>query len=142
KKEGEHGHAFHYMSINAEALTWIVSRATGKSLTELLSDLIWSKIGAESDAHINVDSIGTEAAGTGLSSTLRDLARFGEMMRNKGKVNGKQVVSTAALDEILKPATDADRAAFNRSGYDKTLSGWTYGDMWWLTNNSQGAYSH
>lgn len=141
KKEGEHGRAFHYMTINAEALGWIISRATGKSLADLLSEMIWSKIGAERDGYISVDSIGTESGGTGFSSTLRDMARFGELMRNRGKVGGKQVIPAAAFDDILKPASAEDKAVFNKSGYDKTLPGWTYRDMWWITNNSHGAYS-
>lgn len=140
KKQAEHGQAFHYMTINAEALAWIVSRAAGKPLGTLLEELIWTKIGAEGAGYINVDSIGTEAGGTGFSSTLRDMARFGEVMRKRGKINGKQIIPAAAFDEILKTPTSEDKAAFNRSGYDKTLPGWTYHDMWWIADKN-GAYS-
>src|SRR5712691_6422439 len=50
KKEGEHGEAFAYKTANAEVLAWIVKRASNKSLADLLSETIWSKLGAENDA--------------------------------------------------------------------------------------------
>ena len=71
--------------------------ASGLSLADLLSQRIWSKIGAEYDAYFMVDSIGSESGGGGLNTTLRDLARFGEMIRNKGKVNGEQIIPAAAI---------------------------------------------
>ncbi len=140
QKNGDHGRVFQYATVDAETLGWIVSRATGKRLADLLSDLVWSKIGAESDASISVDGIGTEVGGAGLNTTLRDLARFGEMMRNRGKVGGAQVVPAATFDDILKMPTEAEKLAFEKAGY-KTLPGWTYRDMWWVSNNSHGAYS-
>ncbi len=81
KKEGEHGQAFAYKTANAEVLAWIVKRASGLSMADLLSQRVWSKLGAENDAYFMVDSIGTESGGGGLNTALRDLARFGEMMR-------------------------------------------------------------
>jgi hypothetical protein len=134
QKEGEHGKAFAYKTSNAEVLAWIVKRASGQSLADLLSKEIWQKLGAENDAYFMVDSIGTESGGGGLNTTLRDLARFGEMIRNKGKFNGQQVIPEAAALEVAKPG---DKSKF--SGY-KTLPGWSYHDMWWHTDNENGAF--
>jgi len=77
KKEGYHDEAFAYKTVNAEVLAWVVKRVSGKSLADLLSHVIWSKIGAEEDAYFQVDTIGTEQGGGGLNTTLRDLARSG-----------------------------------------------------------------
>ena len=41
KKEGEHGEAFGYKTINSDALGWIIARATGKSINDLLEEMIW-----------------------------------------------------------------------------------------------------
>ncbi|HNT50031.1 MAG TPA: serine hydrolase, partial [Cyclobacteriaceae bacterium] len=40
KKNGKHGDAFAYKTINTDALGWIISRVTGKSIPELLSEKI------------------------------------------------------------------------------------------------------
>lgn len=85
EKEGEHGEAFGYKTVNADALGWIIAKASGKSVDELLADMIWSKLGMEQSAYYQVDATGTAFAGGGLSAGLRDLARFGEMIRNDGQ---------------------------------------------------------
>ncbi|MBI3699412.1 MAG: serine hydrolase [Afipia sp.] len=136
QKEGAHGDAFAYKTANAEVLAWIVKRASGMSLANLLSQSIWSKIGAEQDAYFMVDSIGTESGGGGLNTTLHDLARFGEMMRNQGKVDGKQVIPAAAVADIT---IGGSKANFEKAGYT-LLKGWSYRDMWWITHNDHNAY--
>lgn len=136
-KEGEHGKVFAYKTSNAEVLAWIVKRASGQSMADLLSKEIWQKLGAENDAYFMVDSIGVESGGGGLNTTLRDLARFGEMIRNKGKFNGQQVIPEAAITEITTPG---DKDKFAPAGY-KTLPGWSYRDMWWQSNNANGAFA-
>ena len=83
-----------------------------------------------------VDRIGTESGGGGLNTTLRDLARFGETMRNGGRANGQQVIPPSAVAEIT---SGGDKAKFAKAGYT-LLPGWSYRDMWWATNNDHGAY--
>src|SRR5438105_5031696 len=85
---------------NISARARSVKRASGQSMAELLSQRIWQKLGAESDAYFMVDSIGTESGGGGLNTTLRDLARFGEMIRNKGRFNGQQIIPAEAVVDI------------------------------------------
>jgi CubicO group peptidase (beta-lactamase class C family) len=136
QKEGEHGKAFAYKTVNSEVLGWIIKRASGQSVSDLLSERIWRKLGAQDDAYYAVDGIGVEAAGGGLNTTLRDLARFGEMMRNKGKYNGRQIVPAAVVAEIQRGASRDD---FAKAGYT-TLPGWSYKDMWWISHNDHGMY--
>jgi CubicO group peptidase (beta-lactamase class C family) len=135
QKEGEHDAAFAYKTSNAEVLAWIVKRASGQSMANLLSQQIWQKLGAENDAYFMVDSIGTESGGGGLNTTLRDLARFGEMIRNKGRFNGQQIIPAEAVADIEK---GGDKEKFAKAGYE-TLPGWSYRDMWWQTRNENGA---
>ncbi len=137
KKEGEHGGAFAYKTVNSDALGWAIRRATGKSIGENLSERIWSKLGMEQDAYFTVDSVGNEFAGGGLNTGLRDLARFGEMMRNDGRFNGQQVVPKAVVDDIR---FQGDKAAFPQTSYP-TLPGGSYRNMWWVLNNEHGAYA-
>ena len=136
EKHGAHGEAFSYKTANAEVLAWIIKRASGQSMADLLSSMIWQKLGAESDAYFMVDSIGTESGGGGLNATLRDLTRFGEMIRNKGRFNGQQVIPAEAIADIEK---GGDKAQFVKAGY-VPLKGWSYRDMWWMTHNEHDAF--
>ena len=137
KKEGAHDAAFAYKTVNAEVLAWMLRRASGQSLADLLSEKIWRRIGAEQDAYFMVDRIGTESGGGGLNTVLRDLARFGETMRNGGRApNGQQAIPKAVVEDI---ARGADPAKFAKAGY-ALLPGWSYRNMWWVTHNPHGAY--
>lgn len=99
-----------------------------------LSERIWSRLGMEQDAYFSVDSVGNEFAGGGLNTGLRDLARFGELMRNEGRANGQQIIPKAVVDDIRK---GGERSAFG--GY-ATLPGWSYRNMWWVSHNAHGAF--
>ena len=137
KKQGVHGEIFGYKTVNADALGWIISRASGKSVNDLLSERIWSKIGMEQDAYYQVDGKGIAFTGGGFNAALRDLARLGELIRNKGKWNGKQLFPAQAVIDIEK---GGNKEAFEKSGHPE-LKGWSYRNMWWMTHNKNGAYA-
>ncbi|MEH2533615.1 CubicO group peptidase (beta-lactamase class C family) [Bradyrhizobium sp. AZCC 1588] len=136
RKQGEHGKAFAYKTVNSDVLAWICRRASGMTLSDLLSERIWIPMGAEEDAHYHVDRIGTESGGGGLSTTLRDLARFGETIRNHGRFNGRQIVPSQVVEEI---ARGGDPEKFKPAGYT-TLPGASYRNQWWVTHNAHGAF--
>ena len=137
QKEGRHGEVFGYKTVNADALGWIISRATGKPVTELLSEKIWSKLGMEQDAYFQIDGKGIAFAGGGFNAGLRDLARFGELLRNRGKYGGRQIIPAEAVMDIEK---GGNKKAFEKSGHPD-LRGWSYRNMWWITGNKDGAYT-
>ena len=97
--------------------------------------MIWSQLGMEQDAYFTVDSVGNEFAGGGLNTGLRDLARFGEMIRNNGRANGKQILPEAAILDIRRGGSKAD---FAKAAYP-LLPGWSYRSMWWITHNDHDA---
>jgi CubicO group peptidase (beta-lactamase class C family) len=135
RKQGEHGQAFAYKTINTDTLGWILARTSGRSTAELLSDRIWSRIGAEQDAYMTIDSVGTPFAGGGLNTGLRDLARVGQLVLDGGVAGDVQVLPRAAVDNLFR---GADPAHFAKAGYD-LLPGWSYRGMWWNTHNAHGA---
>ncbi len=137
QKQGEHGQAFGYKTVNSDALGWVIARASGKSVAALLSERIWRRIGMEQSAYYQVDSLGTPFAGGGLSAGLRDMARFGELVRNGGRWQGEQLLPAAAIEDIRRGGS---KEAFARSGFD-TLKGWSYRNMWWVTHNRNGAFA-
>lgn len=137
RPEGEHGGAFGYKTINTDTMGWVLARATGKPLDELLSERIWSRIGAEQDAYVTIDSIGTAYAGGGLSAGLRDIARLGQLMLDEGVVDGERLFPADVVERIRH---GGDAAAFAKAGY-KTLEGGSYTGMWWVFHNAHGAYA-
>lgn len=136
KPQGRHGEAFHYRTANSDALGWVIARVSGQNVAQLLSERIWSRLGAEQDAYMSVDSIGTPFAGGGLNASLRDLVRFGEMMRNEGRYNGTQILPPEVVADIRG---GANRDDFAKAGY-RLLPGWSYRNMWWVSHNEHGAF--
>ena len=137
RKKGEHGERFTYNSVNTDVLGWLLSQATGKRLEQLLSDEIWQKLGAEMDAYIVSDPAGTAFASGGFNATLRDQARFGEMIRQGGFFNGQQIVPRDVVEALRG---GGDRLAFEKAGW-ATLPGWSYRDQWWVSHNANGAFA-
>ena len=137
KQDGDHGEAFGYRTINTDALGWILSRTTGKDLAHLLSERIWSRMGAEQDGYMTVDARGTPFAGGGLSAGLRDLGRIGLLMLNDGMINGQRLFPKEVIENIR---AGGDKKAFDRAGY-KTLEGGSYRSMWWVLHNKHGAFA-
>ena len=136
RQNGVHGEAFGYKTVNSDALGWIISRVTGRSLTALLSERIWRGMGAEQDAYITVDAKGTPFAGGGLSAGLRDLGRIGLLMLNGGEINGARLFPASVVEDIR---AGGDKQAFAR-GY-KGLKGGSYRSMWWVFHNEHGAFA-
>jgi CubicO group peptidase (beta-lactamase class C family) len=133
--EGKHGEAFHYKTVNADMVGWIISRQAGKSVTDLASERLWRPMGAEQDAYMQVDSKGVPYAGGGLSAGLRDLGRIGLLLLNEGVINGKRLFPA---DVSHKIRAGGDPAKFG--GYP-TLKGGSYTSLWWVYNNKNGAYA-
>jgi CubicO group peptidase (beta-lactamase class C family) len=136
RKAGEHGAAFDYKTVNTEVMCWVMTRVTGIPLAEMLSQRIWSRIGCEEDGYIAVDSIGVAMGGGGLSASLRDMCRFGELMRCEGGWGGEQVIPAAVVTDIRQ---GADPRKFASAGYT-LLPGYSYRNMWWVSHNEFGAF--
>jgi CubicO group peptidase (beta-lactamase class C family) len=133
--EGNHGDAFHYKTINSDMLGWIISRVTGRSVTDLASERLWSRMGAEQDAYQTVDGKGTPFAGGGVTAGLRDLGRLGLLMLNGGEINGQRLFPAAVVDAI---AAGGDKSKF--SGFP-TIPNGSYTSQWWVFHNDHGAYA-
>ncbi len=134
QRKGEHGRAFGYKTVDTDVLGWLISRASGKPLTDVLAERLWSRLGADFDAFFSVDSIGTPFAGGGFNASLRDMARFGQLMLDEGRIGDEQVIPAAVIRGIR---AGGDRAAFARAGY-RQLQGWSYRGMWWVSHDANG----
>ncbi|WP_038074020.1 serine hydrolase domain-containing protein [Thioclava pacifica] len=135
KPDGEHGAAFHYKTINSDMLGWIISRVTNKSVTELASERLWRPMGAEQDAYQTVDAKGVPFAGGGISASLRDLGRLGQIMLDEGAFGGKRLFPAEVVEHIRK---GGDPSKF--SGFP-TIPNGSYTSQWWVFHNDHGAFA-
>ncbi len=135
KPDGNHGDAFHYKTINSDMLGWIISRVTGKSVTDLASERLWRRMGAEQDAYQTVDGKGVPFAGGGVTAGLRDLGRLGLLMLNEGVSNGQRLFPAAVVDKIR---TGGDPSKF--AGFP-TIPNGSYTSQWWVFHNDHGAFA-
>lgn len=121
RKAYAHGQRFTYKTVNTDALAAVIRRVTRTPLATLVSERLHARLGAEQDAYFLIDSTGAEFAGGGLNLTLRDLARYGEMVRLGGRFQGRAIVPAAVIDDVRR---GANRDQFAGAGY-KTLPGWS-----------------
>lgn len=106
EKVDEHGKIHIYNASHTEALAWVVTRITGKPWQKVFAERIWSKIGAERDAFVVVDGHTQGFATAGFNATLRDLARFGQMLEQDGNLNGSQIVPEGWITYTLTAEPD------------------------------------
>lgn len=130
RKQGGHGEAFAYKTVNSEVMGWVMARATGRSFAQLLHERLWAPLGCEEDGFVSVDSAGMQRAGGGMSATLRDMARFGELMRREGEWNGKQLIPASVVHDVQQ--------ALNPAKFASDIS---YRSQWWVQPNHElGAF--
>lgn len=117
---GEHGAPFRYVSANTDLLGWAVERATGQTVAELLSALLWHPMGAETGAYVTLDRAGAPRCTGGLCATPRDLARLGQLVVQDGRRGGTDVVPAAWIDDV---ATNGDPEAWDRGEFAAGFAG-------------------
>ncbi|MFF9483185.1 serine hydrolase domain-containing protein [Streptomyces sp. NPDC014733] len=128
---GEHGARFQYCSGTTDALSWTLERAAGEDYRSLMESRIWSRIGAEANAYITVDPLGTPYACAGMGMRLRDLARFGRLVLNGGWYDGTQVIPREWIAQT--------RAGGDFTVPEDSASG-TYRNQWWIPDSRQGSF--
>lgn len=75
---------FAYAGSQTETLGLVLMAATGKRLSDYLSEKIWKPMGAEDEASWTVDGHNQEQAYCCLAARLRDYARFGLLLARDG----------------------------------------------------------
>lgn len=130
RKNGKHGVQFQYCSANTDLLALLVSRVTGHPYSQLLSERVWQPIGAGSSANITVDDVGDCVASGGISATTRDIALLGQLVLNKGLMEGVEVVSPSWIEDTENGAPRHVASV----GYMQVLHpGGSYRNQWWIT---------
>jgi CubicO group peptidase (beta-lactamase class C family) len=130
-QNGEIG-TFKYSTAGAHLLSAILTRATGRSTREFANEVLFSQIEIDSICEYPMSSYGYDdlfgkkvkgwvhdpnnitTGGWGLTLTVREMARFGQLYLNKGFWNGKQIIPLKWIAQSIKPNLNH------------------YGYMWWL----------
>ena len=137
RQETDHGGVFTYQSMDTDALGWVCERAGDRRMNDMISERIWQPIGAFHDAGVTLDPLATAIHDGGISTTLRDLARFGLMLAADGDVDGRQVVPAPWLQTACYPPPDV-RAAFAASDNEPYLTGGWYRNQFWFVPGDAG----
>ena len=100
----EQGSQWEYNNLNSELLGIALERVYGMRYSELLRARLWLPMGGER-AVVHTDQPGGRAfTSCCLGAPAMDWARVGMMLLGGGEVNGNRIVSTAWIDEMVKPS--------------------------------------
>jgi len=114
------GTEWQYVSIDTHVLGMVIRGATGRSIPDLLSEKIISKLGFEREPTYITDGYGVAFVLGGLNITTRDYARFAQMIAQDGMWQGQQVVPRdwiAESTQAIAPTAPGDIG---------------YGYQWWV----------
>ena len=135
--ERDHGGAFVYRSCETDVLAWICEAVVGQPFSVVASEYVWSKVGAAHAAQVCQDRWGGSIADGAISTTLRDLVRFGEMIARGGTTaEGERVLSAAWIDDIFTGAPDSAQA-FADSASAQSYPGGMYRSQFWIPSASR-----
>lgn len=124
EREVEPGTLNHYVSINTHVLGMIVTRATGRTITDYMQEKLYEPLGMEYPGYWVIDGKGMEMALGGLNLTLRDFAKLSSLYLHNGDWNGEQVVPSSWVKDSITP--DAPHLLPSES--------FGYGYQWWITD--------
>ena len=121
-KPGTH---FVYNTPASHMLSEIVQKATGQTLQDYLTPRLFEPLGMRG-VRWEKTPRGVTLGGYGMSATTEDIARFGQMLLQKGRWNGKQVVPAAWIEAAT--ARQASNGSNPKSDWDQG-----YGYQFWRT---------
>ena len=128
-KARAHGGDFQYRSIETDCLGWVLERVSGLGLPALLSRELWAPMGAEHDANITVSlGSGFAAASGGLSASLRDYGRLGQLYLD----GGRGIVAPEWIEDCLT----GDNGKFV-GDYRLQYPNGAYKNCWWIPDVSR-----
>ena len=113
ERGGPHGHVMHYVSLDLQVLGWVMERAAGATVPELIARELWCGLGGEHEAYIALDAAGAAQLEGGFCSSLRDLGRFGLLLCRGGEGPAGRLLPEAFVADSER---NGDRDAYARAG--------------------------
>lgn len=131
ERELEPGTVNHYVSINTHVLGMILTKATGRTITDYMQEKLYEPLGMEYDGYWLIDGENMEMALGGLNLTLRDFAKIGSLYLKKGNWNNQQIVPQPWVNVSVTP--DAPHV-------QPTEDDLGYGYQWWIPKSDVGEF--
>ncbi|WP_166521592.1 serine hydrolase domain-containing protein [Zobellia amurskyensis] len=101
------GTKFSYNDMNTQVLAMIAQEVTGKRYAQLIEETFWRPLKARYDGAVAIDEDGNPGASFGMAITLRDAARFGQMMLNRGSYKGSRIIPESYFQSTFdQPLTE------------------------------------
>jgi CubicO group peptidase (beta-lactamase class C family) len=138
-RESTPGTVCRYNSGDTQALGELLVHATGRSITDYMQEKLYEPLGMVDPGYWMVDGVGMEMAYAGLNLTARDFAKLGELYRNDGRWQGRQVVPQAWVRASI--VADAPHLAVGQPILSDHTLPLGYGFQWWLPEGPEGAFS-
>ena len=126
-REAPAGEKWVYKTGETNLIGVLVSEATGKSVSEYLSEKVWAPFGMEQDGSWLLGSTGHEISGCCIQASTRDFARFGQFMLNGAVVAGSDILPEGWIANATTKQADIG------------TPGRGYGYQWWT--NDDGSYA-
>ena len=147
----KHGEYFLYNNWDFNVAGYILEQATCRSVYEEIEQQLAIPLGLQ-DWNIKNQSRKVNESKSRYSAyhmyfSTRDMAKIGQLMLNKGRWNGKQLISEDWINKITSTVTPVE-VVNKRYGRKKDSKiQFSYGYMWWLIENlynlpnMEGAYT-
>lgn len=132
------GARFNYNELCPLTIGMVIRAASGTSLAQFAQDALWRPIGAEGDATWLCDSLGREYNCAGFAARLRDWARLGRLVADRGQSGGRQVVSAGYIADCARWGPEDAQVAFGAARRDSGYKNFFWhprADGQWLVMN-------
>ena len=129
-----------YQSPNVDVIGLLIERVAKQSIRDYVQAKIWGPLGTDHDASFSTDVAFSPIATGGFNSTLRDAARFGQLVMQRGEYNGQQVLPLSWMNSI----TDYDPIHMDSMANNPIYqdNDWVaYHNMWWQLDRTRGEFA-
>ena len=110
------GTEFSYNDMNTQVLAMVAERVTGKRYNQLIEEPFWRPLSARYDGAVAIDDDGNAGASWGMAVTLRDAARFAQMMLERGSYEGRRIIPESYFQATFDQPLTGPQTSFEIFG--------------------------
>lgn len=103
------GEKFLYCNFNTYMLGCLVEKKTGMNLHEYMRYRLFEPLGI-GNPDMTICPMGHTVGANGMAINVDELGRFGQMLLNKGEFEGKRIVSSKFVEDMVTPHISTDKA--------------------------------
>jgi CubicO group peptidase (beta-lactamase class C family) len=112
---GKPGTVWSYNNKSLNLMAGVIQQITGKRMDKYIGDRLFKPLGIKT-FRWTLDDAGNPHVMAGCQVKPSDFVKFGLLVLNNGKFNGKEIISSKSLEEVLTPC--------------ELFKG--YGMLWWI----------